>query len=171
MRYKFNSVLEKFENSKIWSFHFRIPDTIARAILTGGKRVVVEINNEISYQCALMSAGEYGYFVNINAATRKKARLSLHDKASISIHLDTSKYGLPVPKVFQELLNQDPEFKSVLESLTMGKQRSLIHLVRTFNTESKQLEKLMILRNYLVQVNGKLDYKELQLAFKNNRFK
>ena len=171
MRYKFNSVLEKFENSKIWSFHFRIPDTIARTILSGGKRVVVEINNEISYQCALLSAGDYGYFVNVNAAIRMKTRLSLYDKASINIYLDTSKYGLPVPKVFQELLNQDPEFMGVLESLTMGKQRSLIHMVGTFKTENKQLEKLMILRNYLVQVNGKLDYKELQLAFKNNRFK
>ncbi len=171
MRYKFNSVLEKFENSKIWSFHFRIPDTIARAILTGGKRVVVEINNEISYQCALLSAGEYGYFVNVNAAIRKKAKLSLYDKASIHIQLDRSEFGLPVPKVFQEVLNQDIEFKQVFGSLTMGKQRSLIHLVGTFKTERKQLEKLMTLRDYLVQVQGRLDFKELQLAFKNNRFK
>lgn len=170
MGYKFNSVLERFENSKIWSFHFRIPNGIARSILTRGKRVVVVINKDISYQCALMSAGDYGYFVNVNATIRKKAKIELFDKVSLKIQNDDSKYGLPVPKVFEELLKQDLSFAKVFESLSMGKQRSLIHLVGTFKSEQKQLEKLFVIRDYLVQVQGKLDYNELHQAFRNNRY-
>ena len=170
MTYKFNSKLEKFENSKIWRYHFRIPKKIAQTILTEGKRVVIVINNDVSYQCALMSAGDYGYFVNVNASIRKKVKINLFDRVSLEIRNDNSKYGLPVPKVFQELLKQDPNFTKVFESLSMGKQRSLIHLVGTFKTEQKQLEKLMTIRDYLNQVQGKLDYKELHQAFKNNRY-
>jgi len=171
MTYKFNSVLERFESSKIWSFHFRIPDRIARKVLTGGKRVVVVINNDISYQCALMSAGDYGYFVNVNATIRKRTDIKLYDKVILHVQNDKSKYGLPVPEVFQELLKQDPSFTKVFESLSMGKQRSLIHMIGTFKTEQKQLEKLFVIRDYLLQVQGKLDYKELNQAFKNNRYK
>ena len=33
------------------------------------------------------------------------------------------------------------------------------------------MEKTMCIREYLLQVKGKLDYKELNLAFKNSRYK
>lgn len=171
MAHKLHSILEKFENNKVWNFHFKIPMNIAAKLLSQGKRVIVRINNDTSYQCGLLSAGDLGYFVNVNATIRKKAQLKLWDKALLQIDSDDSKYGLPVPQVFEELLNQDPVFGNVFHSLTLGKQRSLIHLVGTFKSENKQLEKTIVIRDYLVQVNGKLDYKELQLAFKNSRYK
>jgi len=171
MDYKFNSVLEKFEYNKVWNYHFKIPDLVASDILTNGKRVICTINNDITYQCGLLSAGELGYFINVNVDIRKNARIALYDKVSLQLQIDTSKYGLPVPKVFEELVKQDLLFNRVFHKLTLGKQRTLVHMVGTFKREQKQLEKLMVIRDYLIQVNGKLDYKELQKAFKNNRFK
>lgn len=171
MEYKCYSILEKFENNKVWNYHFKILDAIALPILKKGKRVICTVNEEITYQCGLLSAGSLGYFVNVNASIREKAQLQLYDKVALQIHLDESKYGLPLPNFFEELVKQDPVFDEVFHRLTIGKQRTLIHLIGTFKSEQKQLEKLMVIRDYLIQVNGKLDYKELRLAFKNSRYK
>jgi len=171
MEYTCTSFLDKFKKHTVWSFHFKIPDTIALALLKTSKRVVCVINNDVSYQCGLLSAGDLGYFVNVNATIRKAARIELNDRVSLFLKSDTSKYGLPVPEVFLELLTQDDEFEEIFHALTHGKQRSLIHLVGTFKSERKQMEQTMCIREYLLQVKGKLDYKELNLAFKNSRYK
>lgn len=169
MLYKFESVLEKFEKNKVWSFHIKIPDTIALALKKESKRLICTINDSVTYQCGLLAAGDLGYFININASIRKKVNISLHDKVSITLKNDTSKYGLPIPKVFQELLKLDPEFDTVFHNLTAGKQRTLIHKIGNYKNENTQLEKLMILRSYLIQVKGKLDFKELYTAFKKSK--
>lgn len=171
MAFTCTSTLEKFEHSKVWNYHFKIPDSIANEILKEGKRVICEINKGVSFQCGLLSAGDLGYFVNVNATIRKNAKIALYDKVSLQLEIDSSKYGLPLPKVFEELLKQDPVFNKVFHEITLGKQRSLIHMIGNFKSEQKQLEKVIVIRDYLVQVDGKLDYKELQQAFKNNRFK
>lgn len=171
MEYTFTSILDKFQKNRVWSFHFIIPDSIANDLIKKGKRVICTINNSVTYQCGLLSAGDLGHFVNVNATIRKQAKIDWRDKVSITLISDTSKYGLPVPEVFEELLEQDTAFDTLFHDLTKGKQRSLLYLVGTFKSEQKQLEKTMVIRDYLIQVNGKLDYKELDLAFKNSRYR
>lgn len=171
MEYTFTSILDKFQKSRVWSFHFIIPKIIAHELLKEGKRVVCTINNATSFQCGILSAGDLGYFVTINTTIRKQANIDWHDKVTLTLKRDTSKYGLPIPEVFKELLEQDTAFDTLFHDLTKGKQRSLLHLVGTFKSEQKQLEKTMVIRDYLIQVNGELDYKELNLAFKNSRYK
>lgn len=171
MEFQFISILEKFQKNKVWSYHFKIPESIAAEILKKSKRVICTINNETTYQCGLLSAGELGYFINVNAMIRKKAGLSLQDEVQLNLRRDSSKYGLPVPEVFQEFLKQDIVFKKYFHSLTKGKQRTLIHRIGTYKSEQKQLEKTMIIRDYLIHVEGNLDFKELQQSFKINRYK
>lgn len=171
MEYTFISILDKFQKNKVWSFHFIIPDKVANELLKISKRVICTINDGVSYQCGIMSAGDLGYFINVNAAIRKSTSIKWHNEVSLGLKNDPSKYGLPVPEVFGELLSQDSEFDAVFHSLTPGRQRSLLHLVSTSKSEQKQLEKVMVIRDYLLQVSGKLDYKELHQAFKNSRYK
>jgi len=171
MGYNFISILEKFQKNRVWNFHFIIPVEIANELLKTSKRVVCTINNAVSYQCGILSAGDLGYFINVNATIRKITAINWHDEINISLKSDTSKYGLPVPEAFGELLKQDIDFNAVFYRLTPGKQRSLLHLVGAFKREHKQVEKVMVIRDYLIQVKGNLDYKELNLAFKNSRFK
>lgn len=167
MEYTFNTYLEKFENSKLWYFHIKVPDEIAIALKKKSKRVICDLDGKHQFQCAILSAGKEGFFININQKIRNKLKLELNDEIQVTLIPDESKYGIPVPEVFAELLQQDPDFDNVFHSLTKGKQRSLLHLIGTFKTERKRLEKLMILRNYLIQVHGKLDFKELHIALKN----
>ena len=166
MKYTFKTYLQKFEQSKLWFYHIKIPYEIAIALKKQSKRVVCKLDGKHQFQCAILSAGEEGYFININQAIRKKLKLELNDEIQVSLTPDESKYGISVSEVFTELLNQDPEFNAVFHSLTKGKQRSLLHLIGTYKTEHKKLEKLMVLRHYLIQVSGKLDFKELHQAFK-----
>jgi uncharacterized protein YdeI (YjbR/CyaY-like superfamily) len=169
MQHTFTTYIHKFKDTRLWSFHIKIPDKVALPLKEKSKRVVCDLNGKHQFQCAILSSKEVGYFININQAIRKKLKLELNDEIKVTLTPDESKYGIPVPEVFGELLKQDPEFDKVFHALTLGKQRSLLHLIGTFKTEQKQLEKLMILRNYLVQVNGKLDYKELNIAFKQRK--
>lgn len=171
MEYKFRSVLEKFQDSKVWGYHFKVTDTIINKLSKQGKRFICTLNDTVTYHCALLSAGDKGYFINVNATIRKKAKLSLYDEVSILLRVDNSKYGILVPEVFAELLKQDPEFNQYFHVLTVGKQRTLLHLVGSYRLERTQIEKLMIVRDYLVFMKGRLDFKELQQAFRNNRYK
>ena len=166
MPHSFTSVLQRFDDSELWHFHISVPQSIVKELKKKGTRVICTLNRKYSFQAALLSAGERGYFININKEIREKLNLLLNDEIQVELHPDESEYGLPVPAVFAELLHQDPEFDQIFHALTKGKQRTLLHLIGKFKSESKQLEKLLILRNYLVGVNGKLDFKELNEAFK-----
>lgn len=166
MEFNFSAHINRFDHDGLWHFHLKVPDEIAIEIRNVSSRVVCTLNNKISYQSAVLSAGKKGYFININKEIREKLGAQLHDEIQVYLTLDQSKYGLPVPDVFQVLLQQDPEFDAIFHQLTSGKQRTLLHLIGGFKSEAKQLEKLIILRNYLVQVEGKLDFKEMNEAFK-----
>lgn len=166
MPYSFTSVLQRFDDNKLWHFHISVPQDIVNELKEKGTRVICTLNQKYSFQTALLSAGERGYFINLNKDIREKLNLMLHDEIQVELQPDESEYGLPVPDVFAELLHQDPEFDQIFHALTKGKQRTLLHMIGKFKTEAKQLEKLLVLRNYLVSVNGKLDYKELNEAFK-----
>ena len=166
MFHSFTAYLQQFEREDLWHYHLQVPDEVALALKSGGTRVICTLNHTYSFQCAVMSAGEKGYFININKEIRERLHLKLHDEIRVHLIPDPSKYGMPVPEVFAELWQQDPEFDEVFHALSPGKQRTLLHMIGKYKSETKQLEKLLILRHYLVGVGGKLDFKELNEAFK-----
>ena len=169
MTHNFESTLEKFQKNKVWSYHIKIPKSIVSKFEKKDKRFVCTLNDSVSFQCGLLSASELRFFININASIRKKSNLNLYDTVNVSLKKDTSKYGLPIPKVFEELLKQDPDFNIIFHNLTPGKQRTLLHKIGIYKNENTQLEKLMVLKNYLIQVKGKLDFKELYVAFRKSK--
>ncbi len=119
----------------------------------------------------MLSNGAGDYFVMVNKEIRKKLKIETGDTLSITIKKDTSKHGMAVPEAFSELCQQDPEGNDVFHGLTPGKQRTLLHVMGKPKSEQKQLEKVLIVFDYLKSVSGELDFKELNEAFKNNRFK
>lgn len=119
----------------------------------------------------MLSNGAGDYFVMVNKEIRKKLKIETGDTLSITIKKDASKYGMAVPEAFSELCQQDPEGNDVFHGLTPAKQRTLLHVMGKPKSEQKQLEKVLIVFDYLKSVSGELDFKELNEAFKNNRFK
>jgi len=168
---KFKSTLIKLPGN-VWDIAFIVPTEIANHYITiNDKRVVCVLNNELEIHAALMPKGENVWFINTNAEIRKKLKIGEGDIISVEIRTDTSKYGMPISEEMEELLKQDEIGRSFFENLTMGKQRALIHQVNTLKSSDKRLKKAITMLDYLVRVKGKLDFKELNLAYKNSRLK
>jgi len=172
MEYSFTGRLEEaVDNSLMWNFRIYIPEEIMSKFMNTDKRVICAVNGSDPIHCALLSNGEGSYYIMLNAAFRKKWKLIGGEDADVQLKKDNTKYGIYVPDFFEELCFQDPEADVFFHDLTPGKQRSLLHVIGKVKSESKQLEKALIIFEYLKLSKGELDYKELNIAFKNSRFK
>lgn len=172
MIYTFETKLKQDETSTLmWDYRIIVPLEYVKSLLEDDKRVLCGINGLSKIHAALLSNGAGDYFIMVNKEIRKKLKIETGDTLSITIEKDTSTYGMAVPEAFTELCHQDPEGNDSFHALTPGKQRNLLHLMGKPKSEQKQLEKVLIIFDYLKSVNGELDFKELNEAFKNNRFK
>jgi uncharacterized protein YdeI (YjbR/CyaY-like superfamily) len=102
----------------------------------------------------------------MNGEIRKKLKLEVNDTVEISLEKDTSTYGMPLPDELKTAWELDPEGHDIFHALTMGKQRSLVHIVNKPKSSDIRIKKALTTLEYLKTVNGNLDYKELNEAFK-----
>lgn len=166
---KFQSRLEKFE-SDLWQFHIKVPKSIAKPFIEGkNKRVICRINEVLEFQCALMDDGKGDYFININKAHRKKLGLNLGQTLHLELKKDDSKYGMPLPDEFLELLQQDPEGADAFHALSIGKQRSLIYIIGKPKSGHLKLRNAIAIFEYLKSYNGTLDFKAIQQAIRDTK--
>ena len=165
--YKFKAEVDLLD-SAVWQYYIEIPQEIAEKLVSNNqKRVLCKINDQIKFQCALMPKGEGKYFININKERRKQLLASQFTALNIELKPDESEYGLPMPEELQELFLQDPDGNKIFHTLTKGKQRTLLHLIGKPKNVETRLKKALVVVEYLKTVNGKLDFKELNQAFKN----
>jgi len=171
MSFEFKARLEKVQSSLGWYYHFEVPIEVSEKILEGNRRVICEINNKISFQCGLFPKGKGIYFINMNKLNREKLNVATGDELCITLSEDTSKYGIHIPLVFEELLKQDPIGSKRFHEQTAGVQRSLIYIIAKPKNEQLKLEKGLVILDFLKTFSGKVDFKGLRNALKNNRFK
>jgi hypothetical protein len=91
----------------------------------GSRRVVCTINGTETFQCALLPS-DGDFVIVVNKVKRDKLKIVDGDKITIELKTDDSKYGLPMPAEFKEVLKQDPAGNKLFHSLTPGKQRSVL---------------------------------------------
>jgi translation initiation factor IF-1 len=129
------------------------------------KRVVCSVNGGEAFQCALMPWGEIFYIV-VNKQKRDAINIVAGDIVNVELVKDESKYGLPMPEEFAEVLKQDPDGDRLFHALTEGKQRSLIHSVITVKNIDKRIHTALIMVEHLKENNGKVNgdllYEELK---------
>lgn len=171
MEYSFEAPIEKQDSSILWNYRIAVPLHIANELIDKNKRVVCTINGLPSFQCALTPDGSGEYFISVNKEIRKKLDTTPGHPLEVVLEKDKSTYGLPVPEEFEELLHQDPEGNQLFHALTPGKQRNLLYIIGKPKSSQKKLEKAIIVLDYLKSTGGLLDFKELNIAFKNSRFK
>lgn len=172
MIYEFETPVKRDEGSALmWDYRLIVPSDIVAELSKPDRRVICTINDTIKIHCALMPDGTGSHFIMLNKEIRKKLSVETGDSLNIKLEKDNTEYGMAIPEAFTELCEQDPEGKAVFHTLTKGKQRSLLHIMNKPKSEQKKLEKTLIIFDYLKSVNGKLDFKELNEAFKNSRFK
>jgi len=157
-------------DSAVWNMHLTVPKEMSDHFLNStGNRVICNIDDQHEFHAALMPKGEGIYFININKEIRKKLRLEEGDEIPITLVPDTSKYGIHLPEEMEELLAQDVAGDRVFHQLTIGKQRSLLHIAGKAKSSNVRLRKSLMILDYLKSVNGELDFKELNSFFKDYR--
>ncbi|MGB0850274.1 MAG: DUF1905 domain-containing protein [Bacteroidia bacterium] len=154
------------KTGNVWDVAIFIPkERITSLYFEKDRRIICTIN-EFHFHAALMPNGDGNYFVNTNKEVRKSTGINLGDEVEVTIKVDTSMYGMPLPEEFKTAWELDEEGKVLFDKLTMGKQRSLIHIVGKLKSSEKRIEKSLVILEYLKSVQGKLDFKELNQAFK-----
>ena len=157
--------------SNVWNFGMIVPTEIAEQFLTlNDKRVVCHLNGTLKIHVALMPKGENTWFVNVNKETRKKLKVEEGDMLSVEIETDTTEYGMEAPEEFLELLRQDTPGNKLFKQLSKGKQRALLQIVLTVKHSQKRIERSITILEYLKDVNGNLNFRELHEALKQSRF-
>lgn len=153
-------------SSDVWSLVIHVSKSDGEEYVDGKNRRVVCTCKGESFQSALMPMGDGSYFINLNQKRAKAIGVQDGDTVQIDLEKDNSKYGLPVPREFEAALQLDSDADHLFHQLTMGKQRSLIHIVGTLKSSEKRIEKSLVILDYLKSTGGKLDFKELNQAFK-----
>ena len=164
--FTFTSILKKVD-SNVWAYSFLVPKNVSEQLIkAGSKRVVCCINKTEGYQCALMPFGNQEYYINVNKEQRKKLGIEVGFTIDVVLNKDTSEYGLPMPDEMLTAMELDADGTMFFKKLTLGKQRSLLHIVGKPKSSEIRIKKALVILQYLQEVQGHLDYKELNLAFK-----
>lgn len=162
---KFNTVLERSPETSGWHFLVIEKKTADKlSFKDQSKRVVCTINGGESFQCALMpSRGKF--YIIVNKQKRDALGIAAGDRVKVELATDESKYGLPMPDEFREVLNQDAEGDRIFHSLTPGKQRSLLYLISGVKDIDRRIHQSLVVVEHIKEhgnVVGEILYEELK---------
>jgi translation initiation factor IF-1 len=153
---KFKTKLAQSPAESGWHFLIVKKEIVAKFGFEGKfKRVVCSINGGESFQCALLPSGKLFYIV-VNKKKRDSIGIVAGDTVKVELVKDESKYGLPMPEEFAEVLNQDADGDRMFHALSAGKQRSLIYLVSNVSNTDKRIHVALLVVEHLKENGGKV---------------
>ncbi|MGQ0541815.1 MAG: YdeI/OmpD-associated family protein [Blastocatellia bacterium] len=167
---KFKTELSKSPVESGWRFLI-VPKAIEVKFGFEGKsrRVVCSINGSESFQCALLPWGDMFYII-VNKKKRDALGIVVGDTVDVVLVKDESKYGLPVPEDFEEVLQQDEEGSRLFHALTAGKQRSLLYMIGSVKNIDRRIHLGLIVLEHLKENGGKIVGERLQQDIKRPVF-
>ncbi len=167
---KFKTVLSIFSAESGWHYipvEAKIAEKFEKK--DGSRRVVCTINGVETLQCALLPY-DGDFYIIINKARRTRLGIEAGDSIAVELKPDNSKYGLPMPEDFREILDQDPEGDKVFHSLTAGKQRSILYAVGKVKDIDKRIHTGLVFIEHLKKNDGKIIYEDLKEELKRPIF-
>jgi hypothetical protein len=166
---QFTGTLEKSEN-KLWGSHVRVPASIAKAFIRGtSRRVIRTLNGSPEHQCGLLPFGKGTFVLSVNKKWRDDLDLDFGSKVSVTLRMDESRYGLPMPDELQELLRQDREANRLFHSLGAGAIRTLLYIIGSAKDPGKRASRASIVVRHLKNNGGKINYRLLTKALQGQR--
>ena len=148
----------KFKIIHIDTYNIFIPNKIFTPFADKKmSRVKVEVTSEIKkieFYAAVKRDKKSGDFkMMFSKQKQKELNLSLGDEFEIQLFEDTSKYGVDVPEELEEVFLTDYKAYKIFESLTKGKQRSIIYGVLRYKTSQQKIDKALIMCENLKRRN------------------
>jgi hypothetical protein len=158
VRAKFSSVLEITESDPPWHI-LRVPKAKVEKFGFKGnlRRVVCSLNGTEPFQCSLFPS-KGNYFITLSKKLRDKLKLRVGGKVTIELAKDESKFGMPMPDEFAEVLRQDPKGKKLFEALSPGNQRMMLKLIVFVKDVDKRIARSLVGIEILKQCDGKFEY-------------
>ena len=167
----FKAILQRLD-SDVWGHYVAVPQDIVETLTKDkNKRVICLFKGAYRKHCALMPKGDGTFFINVRKELHTKLGIQLGDEIELTIEKDTSKYGMPMPEEMAELLAIDEEGNTLFHALTLGKQRSLLHIIGKPKNSDTRLRKALVIIDFLKHNSGILDFKLLNQAFKDSKGK
>ena len=155
------------KHSKLWGFHFRIPEEVAEPFTKGkDRRIIATFNGSVKNHCAIMPSPE-GPFIMLNKNLVKQLNISEGDTVNIEIEKDTSEFGMPVSEEFETVIFGDEVVFNHFQKLTPGKKRNLIHLVNKVQNTDIRINRAMAIAHHLVETKGQIEFKQLNKTIKD----
>lgn len=120
-------------------------------------RVKVKVSfdvKKLEFYAAVKKNKSSGNFkMMFSKAKQKELNLTLGDEFEIQLFEDTSKYGVDVPEELEEVFLTDYEAFTIFETLTKGKQRSIIYGLLRFKSSQQKIDKALIMCENLKRRN------------------
>ena len=163
---KFESTLEVTDSTPAYHI-LRFPKALVASFEFKGnlRRVICTLNGIETYNCALFpSKGDY--FVTLNKKLRERLGIEVGDRVTVEIKKDESKYGMPMPEEFGEVLRQDAEGDRLFNELSPGDQRLMLKLIVFVKDPDRRIARALAGIGLLKQTNGKFDYTAQHLAMR-----
>ena len=165
---KFSTKIQSLNYSNTYRGpHFELPENVLHYFLEvlNQKRVVCVLNEVLTINRAIMQANEK-YFILMNKDNLKQLNLDFGDEVTVEIAPDESDYGMPISEEMQEVLFSDPEGADLFHKLTLGKQRSLIHLINNYKSSQLKIDRSFVILQHIKNNAGKVNLLALPQEFK-----
>lgn len=165
-RVTFESKVEITDSTPPWHI-LRVPKAKVASFEFKGnlRRVVCTLNGIETFNCALFP-NRGNYFLTLSKKLRDKLGLDVGDTVKVELEKDTSKYGMPMPPEFAEVMNQDPDGKAMFDALSPGNQRLMLKLIVFVKDVDRRIARALTGIELLKRSDGKFDYHAQHLAMK-----
>ena len=163
---KLESTLETTDGTSVWHI-LRVPKAkVAHFGFKGNLgRVICTLNGVETYNCSLFpSKGDY--FLTLNKKLRDRLRIEPGDIVTVELKRDESKYGMPMPEEFAEVLRQDSEGEQLFNNLSPGDQRLMLKLIVFVKDTDRRIARALAGIELLRRSDGKFNYHDQHLAMK-----
>lgn len=159
--------MERSDN-KLWGCHFRVPKNIAALLIEGkSRRVVCTLNEKETYQCAILHFRTGITVIAVNKKIQDLLQVSFGDNVEVQLQKDKSAYGLQLPEELEEVFQLEKKGKKLFRALTPGKQRTLLYIVGNAKDPEKRALRALAVVRHLMENNGTIDYKKLNVRLKD----
>lgn len=129
------------------------------------RRVSCSLNGGEAFNCSLFpSKGDY--FLTLSKQLRKALGIDVGDTVTVELSKDESKYGMPMPEEFAEVLRQDADGERLFNALSPGDQRLMLKLVVFVKDPDRRIVRSLTGIELLKRSAGNFVYSEQHLAMR-----
>jgi len=155
---KLEATLEITDGASVWHL-LRVPKKAVAPFGFKGnlRRVVCTLNGVETFNCSLFRS-QGNYFITLNKKLRDKLGLEVGDIVTVELKKDESKYGMPMPEEFAEVLRQDPEGDRLFNELSPGNQRLMLKLIVFVQDVDRRIARALAGIELLKRSDGKFEY-------------